>query len=850
MSASQSSQDAVSVSMPIKGMHCASCVARVENAVAAVPGVAEVAVNLATEKATVAFAGPVDLDAVVAAIDKAGFSAVLASATFEIGNMSCQNCVRTVREAFENVAGVVETTVDLAAGQGVVRYVASLTTPAAIAGAATAAGYPTRELTPEAEAPTRTEERREEADGLARSTLIAALLTLPVFALEMGSHFIPAVHDFVMTRIGMQNARVAAFALTAAVLFGPGWRFFKAGVPALLRGAPEMNSLVALGAGAAFLYSTLATFAPGLFPAGTAEVYFESAAVIVTLILFGRTLEARAKGRAGAAIETLMGMQAKSAFVLRGGEPVETPLDEIVAGDVVRVRPGEKIPLDGVVVEGASHVDESMLTGEARPVAKGVGDEVVGATLNGSGSLSFRVTRVGDETTLARIVRMVEAAQAAKLPIQAVADRVVAWFVPAVMAAAALTFVVWMIFGPAPALSHALVAMVAVLIIACPCAMGLATPMSIMVGAGRGAELGVLFRKGDSLQRLSEPRTAALDKTGTVTRGAPELTDLVVADGVARDDLLAAVAAVEARSEHPVAAAITAMARAKGLALKPVDGFVATPGFGVEGVVEGRRIAVGADRFMNTLGVDVSSFAAEATRFTQEAKSPLYVAIDGKPSGLICVADPIADGSAEAVETLKGLGMKLVMVTGDAQKTAAAIARAVGLDRVLAQALPQDKVAEVRRLQTENGRVIFVGDGVNDAPALAAADIGVAVGKGSDVAIEAADVVLVGGDLRSFASAVGLSRATMRNIRENLFWAFAYNVALIPIAAGALYPLFGVMLSPMLAAGAMAFSSVFVVFNALRLKRYAPPAGAAPTPPAAVENGAAGGLADLPKAAE
>ncbi|WP_395698075.1 heavy metal translocating P-type ATPase [Methylocella sp.] len=811
------------VSLPVKGMHCASCVGRVEKAVAAVPGVAGVSVNLATERASVTFEGPVDLEAVIGAIDRAGFAAVLASAQFEIRGMTDGACVDKVCNAFEHVAGVVDADVELASGVGVVRYVALMTTPAEIARAATQAGFPTREAGTQAPAPTQVEERGEKERALKRATTLAAVLTLPVFLLEMGSHLVPAFHHFVMTTIGTRNAQIFAFVLTAAILVGPGRRFFTTGIPALLRGAPEMNSLVALGAGAAFLYSTLATFAPGLFPAGAAQVYFESAAVIVTLILVGRTLEARAKGRAGAAIERLMGMQAKSAFVLRAGAPVATPLDEVKVGDVALVRPGEKIPLDGVVSEGASYVDESMLTGEARPVRKSVGDEVVGATLNTTGSFSFRVTRVGAQTTLARIVRMVEDAQAAKLPIQALADRITARFVPAVMALAALAFLAWLAFGPAPALSHALVAMVAVLIIACPCAMGLATPMSILVAAGRGAELGVLFRKGDALQRLSEPRTAALDKTGTITRGAPSLTDFIAAPGFSREEAMLLVASVEARSEHPAAAAILAGARENGLAPQPVEAFSATPGFGVEGRVAGRRVAVGSDRFMEKLGVDVSALEAQAARFAEAAKSPLYAAVDGAAAALLSVADPLAEGAAEAVETLRAQGMKLVMVTGDGRATAAAIARAVGLDKVVAQALPQDKVAEVRRLQSENGRVVFVGDGVNDAPALAAADVGVAVGKGADVAIEAADVVLVGGDLRSFVAAVGLSRATMRNIKENLFWAFAYNVVLIPVAAGALYPLFGVTLSPMLAAGAMACSSLFVVFNALRLKAYVPP---------------------------
>ncbi|VFU10465.1 heavy metal translocating P-type ATPase [Methylocella tundrae] len=826
MSSHPSEVGSAPVSVPVEGMHCASCVGRVEKAISAVPCVASVSVNLATERADVSFNGPADLEAVIEAINKTGFAAVLTTAQFSITRMTCEGCVKTVEEAFKDVEGVVEAHVNLATGAGTVRFVSGATSAEAIARAATEAGYPTREIKPEAPAPTQADDRRAQGKALARSTLLAALLTLPVFALEMGAHLFPAVHMFVMERVGMQTARIAEFVLTALVLFGPGWRFFKSGIPALLRGAPEMNALVALGAGAAFAYSTLATFAPSLFPAGTGQVYFESAAVIVTLILLGRTLEARAKGRAGAAIERLIGLKARSAVVLRQGGPVETPLDEVVVGDIVLVKPGEKIPVDGVVVEGSSFVDESMLTGEPRPAPKGAGAEVVGATINTTGSFSFKVTKTGSDTALARIIRMVEQAQGAKLPIQALADKVTGWFVPAVIAVAVLTFLLWFFLGPTPSFSYALVAMVTVLIIACPCAMGLATPTSIMVGTGRGAELGVLFRKGDALQQLADVKAVALDKTGTITKGAPELTDLVPAAGFSRADVLALVAAVEARSEHPVAVAIAAAARREGLVLKPAEQFDAKPGLGVEAIVDGRRVAVGSDRFMGGLGVDVGGFAQEAGRFGAEAKSPLYVAINETLAALIVVADPIADGAKEAVAALRAEGLDLVMITGDNQKTAEAIARAVGIDAVVAEVLPEGKVEAVERIKARSGATAFVGDGINDAPALSAANVGLAIGSGTDVAIEAADVVLIGGDLGAAATAVALSRATMRNIKQNLFWAFAYNILLIPVAMGALYPSFGVMLSPMLAAGAMAFSSIFVVFNALRLRRFTSPLAA------------------------
>ena len=649
-----------------------------------------------------------------------------------------------------------------------------------------------------------------------------------------------------MSTVGMQASRIMEFALTTVVLFGPGLRFFRSGFPALWRGAPDMNALVALGSGAAFAYSTFVTFAPSVFPAGTSHVYFESAAVIVTLILLGRGLEARAKGRTGAAIERLIGLKAKSARVLREGAEVEIPLDEVLVGDIVLVKPGDKVPVDGQVIEGSSFVDESMLTGEPTPVTKGIGANVVGGTINTTGSFSFRVAKTGADTALAQIIRMVEEAQGAKLPIQALADKVTAWFVPAVMAIAALTFVVWLWLGPAPALSYALIQMVAVLIIACPCAMGLATPTSIMVGTGRAAELGVLFRKGDALQTLARVTAIALDKTGTITKGHPALTDFLVAPGFDRAEVLALVAAVEARSEHPIAVAIVAAAEQAGVARKQAvelaakrwwpfpmrrletNGkraakFAAKPGFGVEAEVEGRHVAVGADRFMAACGVDVAGFADAAARFGEAAKSPIYAAVDGKLAGLIVVADPIAPRARQAVEALRGQGLEILMVTGDNRRAAEAIARAVGIDNVVAEVLPEGKIEALDQLRARHQTIAFVGDGINDAPALAKADVGLAIGSGTDVAIEAADIVLMGGDLNAAATAVALSRVTMRNIRQNLFWAFAYNIILIPVAAGALYPAFGVLLSPMLAAGAMAFSSVFVVSNALRLRRFAPP---------------------------
>jgi Cu+-exporting ATPase len=542
--------------------------------------------------------------------------------------------------------------------------------------------------------------------------------------------------------------------------------------------------------------------------------------VIVTLILLGRFLEARAKGRTGEAIKKLVGLQAKTARIIRDGVTQEVPLAEVRSGDPVVVRPGEKIAVDGEIVEGSSFVDEAMITGEPTPAAKGLGAEVVGGTVNKTGSFTFRATKVGSETLLAQIIRMVETAQGAKLPIQAVVDRVTAWFVPAVLAAAVLTFGIWLVFGPDPALSFALVNGVAVLIIACPCAMGLATPTSIMVSTGRAAELGVLFRKGDALQTLRDAAVIALDKTGTLTEGRPELTDFAASDGFAEGEVLRLVASVEARSEHPVAEAIVRAAGQRGLAPATVTGFEAVPGFGVRGTVDGRLVEIGADRMMGRLGLDVSAFASTAERLSEDGKTPLYAALDGRLAAIIVVADPIKASTPAAIRALHALGLKVAMVTGDNRRTAEAIGRHIGIDEIVAEVLPDGKVEAVKRLGRDGARVAFVGDGINDAPALAAADVGIAIGTGTDIAIESADVVLMSGDLSGVANAIALSKATLRNIGQNLFWAFAYNAALIPVAAGVLYPLSGMLLSPMLAAGAMALSSVFVLTNALRLKRF------------------------------
>ncbi|AWN50627.1 heavy metal translocating P-type ATPase [Methylobacterium sp. 17Sr1-1] len=795
------------LTLHVEGMTCASCTGRVERVLSRVPGVQAVAVNLATGRATLDLAPDNDPTALTDAVEGAGYAVPEAVSELAVAGMTCASCTGRVERVLKAVPGVREASANLATGRVTVRHPAGLVPPDALEAAIRDAGYEPRPVPAEMAA----REKPREAEALTRDLILAALLSLPVVVLDMGSHL--AGHGLLP---GAWSAGIQALFATL-VLFGPGRRFFSRGLPGLVRGHPDMNALVALGAGAAYLFSLVATLDPDLLPAGAAHVYFEASVLIVTLILLGRGLEARARGRTGAAVARLVGLAPKTALRLRDGVETEVPAAELAVGDEVRVRPGERLPADGRVVEGRSRIDESMLTGEPVPVAKGPGDPVTGGTVNGTGALTVAVERVGADTALAQIVRMVEAAQGAKLPIQALADRVTARFVPAVLVLSLLTFVAWLALAPAPALGEALVHAVAVLIIACPCAMGLATPTSIMVGTGRAAERGILFRSGQALQALEGVRVVAFDKTGTLTEGHPSLTDLSPAPGFDADDVLAAAAALESRSEHPIASAIVAAAATKGLDLPPVGEVVAMPGHGIAGRAGDRAVAVGNARHL--AGLDLSGLAPHAERLGAQGRSPLYVALDGVPAAVMAVSDPIKPGAAEAVRALKGQGLAVALVTGDARGTAEGVARTLGIGTVLAEVLPQDKRDAVRALRAQAGPVAFVGDGINDAPALAEADVGLALGTGTDVAVESADVVLMAGDPATVAEGLRLSRAVMRNIRQNLFWAFAYNVALIPVAAGGLRAVGGPSLSPVLAAGAMALSSVFVLGNALRLRR-------------------------------
>lgn len=813
----------------VEGITCASCVSRIERAVSAVPGVQRASVNMATGKARVTAGAGTAASDILSAIEAAGYAPRTETFVLNVDGMTCASCVGRVERVLRATPGVLEASVNLAAGSATVRVAEGATSPASLAAAIGKAGYEARIAGGDAkEREQRMDARDHEAAELRRNLLVAAVLTLPVFVLDMGSHLVPAFHHWLLGIASQQTIHVVLFVMASLVLFGPGRQFHLKGWPALFRFAPDMNSLVALGTSAAWVYSVVATFAPGLLPAGAANVYFEAAAVIVTLILLGRWLEARARGRTSAAITSLLQLQAKTARVVRDGVETDVDIAQVAVGDVVRVRPGEKIPVDGEILEGSSYVDESMITGEPVPAARGEGDAVVGGAINRTGSFTFRATGVGASTLLARIVRMVEEAQGDKLPIQALVDRVTLWFVPAVMAAAAATFLVWLVFGPQPALALAVVNAVAVLIIACPCAMGLATPTSIMVGSGKAAEMGILFRRGEALQGLRDASIVALDKTGTLTLGRPELTDLVTAPGFVRGEVLAAAGAVETASEHPIAEAIVAAARRENQTLPAATGFDARPGYGVTAVVDGARIAVGADRLMRELGIDVSGFHAAATAMGSEGKTPLYAAIDGRLAAILAVADPVKETTPAAIRALHARGLRVAMITGDNERTARAVARRLGIDEVVAEVLPGGKADAIKGLQRQGARVAFVGDGINDAPALAQADVGIAIGAGADIAIESAEVVLMSGDLRGVVNALALSRATMANIRQNLVWAFAYNTALIPVAAGVLYPVWGIQLSPVFAALAMALSSVSVLTNALRLRTFSPPLATVP----------------------
>ena len=803
----------------IDGMTCASCSTRVERALSKLDGVADAPVNLATERASVSYDDSVLTPAaVVDAVRKVGYSPVIDELEIGVGGMTCANCSARVERSLNRLPGVLEANVNLATERASVRFVPATVGPEDIARAIEATGYEPRPLD-EGDAEER-EQTVREASRLAmrRDLWVASALTLPVFILAMGSHFVPGFHGALLALAPQGLWDWGQAVLTTAVIFGPGRRFFRPGWIAYRHLSPDMNSLVMTGTGAAWAYSLLVLLLPGIFPPDARNLYFESAAVVLTVILMGKYLEELAKGRTSAAIRKLVRLQAKTARVLRDGVEQEMPVARVQAGDLLVIRPGERIPVDGEVRAGESYVDESMLTGEPVPVAKRPGDPVVGGTVNQHGRLRVATTRVGKQTVLAQIIRLVERAQGSKLPIQGLADRVVRIFTPLVIAIAAVTFLAWLALGPDPAITLALVSAVAVLVVACPCAMGLATPAAIMVGSGRAAELGVLYRKGEAMESLSHVDTVVFDKTGTLTEGRPRLTDLQVTDDD-QDAALRLAAAVEASSEHPLGTAIVAAAREHGLDLPTVEAFQAVPGFGVSAQVGGQQVLIGALRYLEREKIAVGELGKTADDYATDGKTPVFLAVDGVVRAVLAIADPLKTEAASMVAALQQRGMQVAMITGDSHKTAEAIARQAGIAQVHAQTLPDGKAAVVQGMQQEGRKVAFVGDGINDAPALAQAEVGIAVGSGTDIAIEAADVTLTRGNLSGVVTAIDVARRTLSTIRGNLFWAFIYNILLIPVATGMFYPAFGLHLNPMVAGLAMGLSSVFVVANSLRLRR-------------------------------
>jgi len=806
------------INIDIAGMTCASCVARVERQLRKQPGVCEATVNLATEKATISYDDTrTDPATLTQAIRDAGYDPQVKTQELAITGMTCASCVGRVERTLGKLPGIISASVNLATEKAHIDYLPASCSLHDIRTAIQNAGYQVTEVA--------TTEEQEDAkregilNALRRDLLIAVSLTLPLLFIVMAPMFIPGMDQNISTLLSPVIRDWLEFLLATPVLFIAGRRFFRQGWAELRHLSPGMNTLVMIGTSAAYGYSLTALLFPEIFPAGTAHLYFEAAAVIVTLILLGRYFETRAKGRTSEAIKKLLRLQSKTARVLLSGQELEIPIEEVQPKALIVVRPGERIPVDGVVSEGSSYVDEAMITGEALPVQKTVASEVVGGTVNKNGTFIFRATRVGADTVLAHIIKMVEEAQATKPPIQQLADRIAGIFVPAVIAAATVTFVVWLAIGPSPALNYAFVAAVSVLVIACPCAMGLATPTAIMVGTGKAAEMGTLFRKGTAIELLAKVDTIVLDKTGTLTLGQPALTDLEIIR-LTEAQVLILAAAAESRSEHPIAQAIVNAAKGRQLKLPTVESFEACPGLGLTARIEGKLVQIGADRYMRQLDITIEEQQQTATRLAEQGKTPIYCAIDGQLTAILAVSDPLKPGSREAIAHLRAMGMQIAMLTGDNRQTALAVAREIGIELVLAEVLPDQKLAEIKRLQGNNQRVAFVGDGINDAPALAQAEVGIAIGTGTDIAVEAGDIILMSGDLRGLVNAVMLAKKTLRTIVVNFIWAYAYNIALIPVAAGVLYPLTGLLLNPMLAATAMSVSSLFVVSNSLRLRNF------------------------------
>jgi Cu+-exporting ATPase len=805
-------------------MTCAHCAQHITEALQKTPGVRKASVNQTTGLASIAYEpAHVAIADLLAVIRAASYTPGSAKIRLGIKGMTCASCVTAVEAALRHTPGVVAAAVNAGTAQAEVDYLPALIDGQGLQRAVAASGY-------EAVAPApATEEGVSQADRtqhheyrtLMRKFWFAAAISIPVMALSYPD-LLPGLRDWMpMGSLTRRLVWSLLGVLVLPVMLWSGSQFYTGMWAALKHRAANMHTLIALGISAAFLYSVVAVAFPQWFPAQSlAEVFWDVTAVVVALVVLGMALEVKAKGRTSEAITKLIGLQAKTARVVRDGQDVDLPVEEVLVGDVVVVRPGEKIPVDGDVLEGTSAVDESMLTGESIPVEKHPGDEVIGATLNRTGSFRFRATKVGKDTALANIIRMVQDAQGSKAPIQRVVDTVAGYFVPAVMILAVLAFVAWYDVGPEPRLAYATIVLVTTLIIACPCALGLATPTSLTVGIGKGAENGMLIRSGDALQMAKRLDTIVLDKTGTITQGEPALTDVVPAAGIDEADVLRLAASLERGSEHPLGEAIVRGAAARHLQVTDATDFSAIPGHGVSGRVDDRQVLLGNAKLMHDRSIDIGILQADWARLAEDGKTPMYVAVDDRAAGLVAVADTLKPDSKVAIAALRDLGLEVVMLTGDNQRTAQAIARQVGVDRVLAEVLPQDKAHEMQKLQLEGKTVAMVGDGINDAPALAQADVGMAIGTGTDVAIEASDITLIKGSLIGVVTAMEISRATMRNVYQNLFGAFIYNALGIPVAMGLLYPFFGLLLSPLIAAAAMAFSSLTVVSNANRLRTY------------------------------
>lgn len=807
----------------ITGMTCTTCAATIERSLSQTPGIQRANVNFASEKASVEYdAAQVGLAQIRDAISRLGYGVATRKSIFPVGGMTCASCVARVEQALSSVPGVISANVNLASEKATVEYLDG-TELGALRSAVKDAGY---ELGPEVEGlKDVSAAAQHEIRSVRDRFIVAAILASIIMLLGFTPPF--AGKPYLL------------WALATPVQFWSGWRFYLGAWGALKHRTSDMNTLIAIGTSAAYFYSLIAVVRPGLFATGmmAAHLYFDTSAMIIALVLLGRFLEARARGQTSEALKRLIGMQPKTALVIRDGEQREIPVEDVQIGDLILVRPGQRIPVDGIVRQGYSSVDESMLTGESIPVEKKVGDEAIGGTINKTGSFQLEATRVGNETTLARIVRMVEEAQGSKAPIQRLVDVIASYFVPAVIGIAVVTFAVWCFVGPPPALTFALLNFVAVLVIACPCALGLATPTAIIVGTGKGAEHGILIRNGESLERAHQINTVLFDKTGTLTRGEPVVTDVVAAYSLSAEEVLRLAASAEQSSEHPLGQAVVRAAQEKKLALSPSSDFNAIPGQGVEVLVEGKKLVVGNLKLMKERSLSLDGLEEKAAHLFAQGKTVMFVGRDAQVAGILALADTLKPGAREAVQALHNMGIETTMITGDNRRTAEAIARQAGIGRVLAEVPPERKAAEVSKLQQEGKVVAMVGDGINDAPALAQADIGIAIGTGTDVAMETGDITLISGDLIGVVTAISLSKKTMRTIKQNLFWAFAYNTALIPVAAGVLYLAFGKtgvpaglhfilgehgFLNPMLAAAAMAASSVTVVSNSLRLRRFKP----------------------------